>query len=76
MANKKQEPMGLNTMFEKLEEVITNLEGNDTSLEESFALYSQGMEMVKECSKTIDDIEKKVMVIDRMGDLQELDSNI
>lgn len=65
--------MDLTTMFEKLEEVIGNLEGKDTSLEESFALYSQGMEMVKECSKTIDDIEKKVMVLDGSGELKEFE---
>lgn len=73
MASKKEKSMDLTTMFEKLEEVIGNLEGKDTSLEESFALYSQGMEMVKECSKTIDDIEKKVMVLDGSGELKEFE---
>lgn len=65
--------MDLNTMFEKLEQVIGSLEGNETTLEESFSLYSQGMEMVKECSKTIDEIEKKVMVLDGNGDLKEFE---
>lgn len=73
MASKKQNSMDLNTMFEKLEQVIGSLEGNETTLEESFSLYSQGMEMVKECSKTIDEIEKKVMVLDGNGDLKEFE---
>lgn len=70
MANKK-ESIDLNSMFDKLEKVITNLEGDNVSLEESFKLYSEGIETVKECSKTIDEIEKKVMVIDASGDLKE-----
>lgn len=70
MANKK-ESIDLNSMFDKLEKVIANLEGDNVSLEESFKLYSEGIETVKECSKTIDEIEKKVMVIDSSGDLKE-----
>lgn len=70
MASKK-DTMDLNSMFEKLEKVISNLEGDNVSLEESFKLYSQGIETVKECSKTIDEIEKKVMVLDTNGELKE-----
>lgn len=71
MLNNKEENKDLQSMFNKLEVLITMLESEDISLEQSFELYKQGMETVKECGTTIDEIEKKVMVLDGDGNLQE-----
>ena len=37
----------LEELFEQLEEVTGKMEEKDTSLEESFALYQKGMELLK-----------------------------
>ena len=53
----------LEQLFEKLEESISQLERDDISLEDSFALYQKGMELVKTCNSKIDTVEKKMITI-------------
>ena len=35
--------------FQELDAILEQLEGKDISLEDSFALYQKGMELVKTC---------------------------
>ena len=67
----KEEKQSLDQMFGQLEEVIGRMEGEDVSLEESFELYSRGMNLLKQCSQTIDEVEKKVLVLDENGETHE-----
>lgn len=61
----------LDQMFEQLEEITGKMEGEDVSLEESFELYSRGMNLLKQCSQAIDEVEKKVLVLDENGETHE-----
>ena len=61
----------LEELFEQLEEVTGKMEEKDTSLEESFALYRKGMELLKTCKDKIDRIEKKVQILDENGETHE-----
>lgn len=36
-----------------------------------FNLYQEGMELVKCCNRTIDDVEKKVLALDENGESHE-----
>ena len=56
----------------KLEETVNKLQQEEVSLEESFQLYQQGMDYVKVCSQTIDQVEKKVLLLNQEGNLEEL----
>ena len=48
--------------FQELDTILEQLEGKDISLEDSFALYQKGMELVKTCnSKKKDDNDYKIM---------------
>ena len=58
-------------MFADLEGVIGKMEGTDVTLEQSFELYNQGMELLKKCSQAIDTVEKKVLVLDEDGEKHE-----
>ncbi len=49
--------------FEKLDEIITELQGDKLTLEESFQKYEEGMKLVKSCSDAIDKVEKKLITI-------------
>lgn len=49
--------------FQELDAILEKLEGKDISLEDSFALYQKGMELVKTCSSKIDTVEKKMITI-------------
>lgn len=58
--------------FEKLDHIIEHLEAPDISLEDSFRVYKQGMELLRHCSETIDRVEKKVLQLNENGELEEL----
>lgn len=72
MAAKKKETVSLEDNFARLEETIEKLESEDTSLEEAFALYTGGMEILKSCNEQIDRVEKKVLKLTEDGTLEEL----
>ncbi|MBM6802445.1 exodeoxyribonuclease VII small subunit [Mediterraneibacter glycyrrhizinilyticus] len=58
-------------MFQSLEEVIKGMEESSVTLEQSFDMYNRGMKILKECSRTIDEVEKKVLVLDEDGETHE-----
>lgn len=47
----------------KLEEIVKKLETGDVTLDESLALFEQGIKLSKNCQKMLDDAEKKVSVL-------------
>lgn len=54
-----------------LDLIVEKLESRDTSLEEAFQVYQEGMELLKECSSKIDRVEKKMLQINENGELSE-----
>lgn len=63
-----KQPAGKNRTVEaslkKLETVLEKLENEETPLEQSFDLYRQGMELVKEINGKIDRVEKKMVILE------------
>ena len=55
----------------KLEETVAALEQEDISLEESFQIYKNGMELLKKCNQSIDMVEKRVLVLNEDGETNE-----
>lgn len=53
--------------FEKLEKLVAELESNEHSLEETFALYAVGVRLVEACTKKLDAVEKNVKIINDRG---------
>ena len=47
------------------------MEEGEISLEESFQLYHQGMDMLKACNSKIDKVEKKMLLLDEEGEEHE-----
>ena len=68
--NQEMKDCTLDEMFEKLDSVLAGME-EETSLEESFRLYHQGMDMLKMCSEKIDRIEKQILILDEEGETHE-----
>ena len=56
-----QEEKPLEEMFTELDLLAGKLEDRETSLEDSFRLYRQGMELLKLCSEKLDTVEKKML---------------
>ncbi|MGN8630329.1 exodeoxyribonuclease VII small subunit [Blautia sp. HCP3S3_G3] len=74
MAEPEMEKMKEKTLedaFLQLDELADRLEDRETSLEESFRLYKQGMELLKYCSDKLDTVEKKMLQMDEDGTLRE-----
>ena len=61
----------LEEMFQSLEEVLKGTEVSRVTLDQSFDMYNRGMKILKECSRTIDEVEKKVLVLDEDGETHE-----
>ena len=69
MSEKKKE--NLEEMFKDLEELIGKMENEEITLEQTFDLYNNGMELLKKCNLSIDEVEKKVLVLDDNGETDE-----
>ena len=69
MSEKKKE--NLEEMFKDLEELIGKMENEEITLEQTFELYNNGMELLKKCNLSIDEVEKKVLVLDENGETDE-----
>lgn len=55
--------MPIEKCFEELERIVGALESQQTSLEQSIALFERGMKLSKRCSGELTRIEKKIHVI-------------
>lgn len=61
----------LEAVFEQLDEIVAQLEGESVSLEDSFQLYHKGMDLLKSCNEKIDTVEKKMQILDENGEEHE-----
>ena len=61
----------LEAAFGKLDQMLETLESSDVSLEDSFRLYKEGMELLNECSQKIDRVEKKMLQMNEDGTFRE-----
>ena len=66
-----EKEMNLEESFEKLDEMLNELESPDISLEESFQVYQEGMRLIRQCNETIDRVEKSVLKLNENGELEE-----
>lgn len=65
------EELTLEETFELLEEKLESLESQNISLEDSFKIYKEGMDLLRQCHEKIDYVEKKVLEINEAGDIVE-----
>lgn len=69
--SKKEETFRLEEGFEKIEQLLTRLSDREVFLEESFSLYREGMELLKQCNARIEHVEKQMLQIDEEGQTHE-----
>lgn len=68
MGAEKPSEKSIEETFAKLDSVLEKLEASDTSLEESFACYEEGMRLVKACGEKIDKVEKQMIILQGGGE--------
>ena len=70
MAENQKEEKTLEA-FSELDVLADKLEDRETSLEDSFRLYKQGMGLLKFCNDKLDTVEKKMLQMNEDGSLGE-----
>lgn len=68
----KKDEKSLESSFEELNEIVKNLEKDDISLEESFKLYQEGIKLLEYCNKSLDKVEKQLIILGEKGESGEL----
>jgi len=59
--------------YAQLNETVQKLEAGNLSLQESIALYQQGMALAEHCSQMLDQAELSIQILTPAGNLQEFD---
>lgn len=72
MKTQEKQNKTLETSFEELQEIIQKLENEDISLEDSFKLYTDGIELLKNCNNSIDKVEKQLIILGENKESDEL----
>lgn len=67
----EENELSLEEAFAQIEEVISHLETEEITLEQSFLEYNRGMKLLQQCNEKIDRVEKKVLKINEDGGLDE-----
>ena len=63
--------MTLEKAFEELEVIIEKMNSKEVSLDDSFALYTEGTKLLKYCNEQLDTVEKKMLGLSEEGELHE-----
>ena len=63
--------MTLEEKLAKLDAMTEQLRKEDITLEESFFLYKDGMELIKQCNADIDRVEKQVQILNADGQVTD-----
>ena len=62
------------SILQELDKLIQAMEEPEVSLEDSFQMYHQGIDMLKACNDKMDKIEKQMLVLDSEGETHEFES--
>lgn len=65
--------MTLEEKLAKLDAMTEQLRKEDITLEESFSLYKDGMELIEQCNADIDRVEKQVQILNADGQVTDWD---
>lgn len=66
-----KDELTLEESFSKLDTMLEKLEDRELPLEEALRLYQQGMELLAHCNEKIDTVEKKILIMNGDGELDE-----
>ena len=64
------ENVGIEDNFEQLEDIISKMQSDRITLEQSFELYNKGISLVQDCNNQIEKIEKQIKIIEE-GNINE-----
>lgn len=59
--------------IDRLDDIVSELESSEIKLDDMLSLYEEGAKLIKECLAKLDDVEKKITILN--GDQQLSDEN-
>ena len=65
--------MTIEESFAKRDEMVRALESDEISLEDSFALYEEGMKLLRDVNGRIDEVEKKIRKVEEDGTTEDFE---
>lgn len=69
--NEERQP-AIEENLAEIAEIIGRMEESEVTLEQSFALYQEGIERLKQCNAQLDLVEKKLLILNAEGMLEEM----
>ncbi len=63
--------LNFETSLKELEKIVRELESGDVSLDDSLKKFEQGIDLYKNCRKTLEGAEKKIKILS--DSLKEID---
>lgn len=73
MGKGEQQEPSLEETFQEISSIIEKMQKREVTLEESFSLYEQGIRRLKLCNDKIDNVEKKMLLLNQQGELEAFD---
>ncbi len=70
---KKSDNRQFEKALESLEEIVSEMEQGDLSLEDSLAAFEKGVKLTKECQKSLKSVEQKVNKLIAKNDKLEVE---
>ena len=64
------ENLSVEEAFKRVDDVISAMQEDDISLEDSFRRYKEGMDLLKAATAMIDKVEKEALKISEDGELE------
>lgn len=71
--NTNEDKLTLEEKFDKIDKIVEQLEQADITLEQSFALYTEGLSLVNMCNSDIVGIEEKVKLLSDDGSTEDFE---
>ncbi len=69
MAEKQSDkPASFEKALSRLESIVSEMEGGALSLEKMTAYFEEGTELVKFCTRKLNEVEKKIEILVKKGD--------
>lgn len=66
-----KEKLNFEDSIKKLEEIANELETGNLNLDESVEKFEEGMKLSKDCTKMLDDAEKRITILINNGEEEE-----
>lgn len=61
----------LEQSFERLEQILEQMENDEATLDQSFKMYQEGMKLIESCNSQLDKVEKQIIVLENDGEQED-----